>query len=116
MDVSLNSRKQLQECIFNCEQNNYNIELYNVINSQNDDFIELNNQIIKYNDLIEKIKICENKLGDVDMQILKYHKDKDILKKIDDAKNKIQEIVGGRKDYKTDCLAAEFKDWGISWE
>ncbi len=32
------------------------------------------------------------------------------------AKNKIQEIVGGRKDYKTDCLAAEFKDWGISWK
>ena len=32
------------------------------------------------------------------------------------AKNKIQEIVGGRKDYKTDCLASEFKDWGISWE
>ena len=31
------------------------------------------------------------------------------------AKNKIQEVVGGRKDYKTDCLAAEFKDWGISW-
>jgi hypothetical protein len=32
------------------------------------------------------------------------------------AKNIIQEIVGGRKDYKTDCLAAEFKDWEISWE
>ena len=32
------------------------------------------------------------------------------------AKNKIQEINGGRKDYKTDCLAAEFKDWGISWD
>ena len=32
------------------------------------------------------------------------------------AKNRIQEIVGGRKDYKTDCLAAEFKDWGISWD
>lgn len=32
------------------------------------------------------------------------------------AKNVIQEIVGGRKDYKTDCLAAEFKDWEISWE
>lgn len=31
------------------------------------------------------------------------------------AKNKIQEIVGGRKDYKTDCLAADFKDWEISW-
>tara|TARA_Y100000034_G_C6838823_1_gene379308 strand:+ start:827 stop:1234 length:408 start_codon:yes stop_codon:yes gene_type:complete len=32
------------------------------------------------------------------------------------AKNKIQEVVGGRKDYKVDCLAAEFKDWEISWE
>ena len=32
------------------------------------------------------------------------------------AKNKIQEIAGGRKDYKIDCLAAEFKDWDISWQ
>jgi hypothetical protein len=31
------------------------------------------------------------------------------------AKNKIQEKVGGRKDYKIDCLAAEFEDWEISW-
>jgi hypothetical protein len=31
------------------------------------------------------------------------------------AKNKIQEIGGGRKDYKIDCLAADFKDWEISW-
>ena len=31
------------------------------------------------------------------------------------AKNKIQEVVGGRKDYKLDCLAAEFRNWGISW-
>ena len=31
------------------------------------------------------------------------------------AKNKIEELAGGRKDYKTDCLAAEFKDWEISW-
>ena len=31
------------------------------------------------------------------------------------AKNQIQEVVGGRKDYKIDCLAAEFKDWEISW-
>lgn len=32
------------------------------------------------------------------------------------AKNKVQEAVGGRKDYKIDCLAAEFKDWEISWK
>ena len=31
------------------------------------------------------------------------------------AKNKIQELVGGRKDSKVDCLAADFKDWEISW-
>ena len=32
------------------------------------------------------------------------------------AKNKIQSSVGGRKDYKIDCIAAEFKDWEISWD
>jgi len=32
------------------------------------------------------------------------------------AKNKIQEISGGRKDYKIDCLAEDFKDWEISWD
>lgn len=31
------------------------------------------------------------------------------------AKNKIQEISNGRKDYKIDCLAADFKEWEISW-
>ncbi len=31
------------------------------------------------------------------------------------AKNKIQEVSGGRKDYKIDCLAADFKDWEVSW-
>jgi len=32
------------------------------------------------------------------------------------AKNKIQERVGGRKDYKIDCIADEFKDWEVSWK
>ena len=33
------------------------------------------------------------------------------------AKNKIQEnlVEGGRKDYKVDCIAAEFDDWKVSW-
>ena len=31
------------------------------------------------------------------------------------AKNKIQEQGNSRKDYKIDCIAAEFKDWEISW-
>ena len=32
------------------------------------------------------------------------------------AKNKIQEKIGGRKDYKIDCLASDFSDWEISWD
>ena len=32
------------------------------------------------------------------------------------AVNKIMEVVGGRKDYKVDCIAAEFKDWEVSWD
>ena len=32
------------------------------------------------------------------------------------AKNKIQESLGGRKDYKIDCIASEFKDWEVSWK
>ena len=33
------------------------------------------------------------------------------------AKNKIQDQLGdgGRKDYKVDCIAAEFDDWEVSW-
>ena len=33
------------------------------------------------------------------------------------AKNIIQDQLedGGRKDYKVDCIAAEFKDWEVSW-
>jgi hypothetical protein len=32
------------------------------------------------------------------------------------AKNMIQSRVGGRLDYKVDCIAAEFKDWEVSWK
>jgi hypothetical protein len=31
------------------------------------------------------------------------------------AKNKIQELDGGRKDYKVECIAAEFIEWEVSW-
>lgn len=31
------------------------------------------------------------------------------------AKNKIQTVVGGRLDFKIDCLASEFKQWAVSW-
>jgi hypothetical protein len=31
------------------------------------------------------------------------------------AKNKIQEVIGGRKDYKIDCLASDHAAWEVSW-
>jgi len=31
------------------------------------------------------------------------------------AANIIADVNEERKDYKVDCLAAEFKDWEISW-
>ena len=31
------------------------------------------------------------------------------------AKNIITDVLGGRKDHKIDCLAADFKDWEVSW-
>ena len=32
------------------------------------------------------------------------------------AKNIITSILGGRTDHKVDCLAADFKDWEVSWD
>jgi len=32
------------------------------------------------------------------------------------SKNIIQEVIGGRKDYKVDCLAADWKEWEVSWD
>lgn len=31
------------------------------------------------------------------------------------SKNMIQSVIGGRKDYKIDCLAADFQQWEVSW-
>ncbi len=32
------------------------------------------------------------------------------------AKNRIQELIGGRKDHKIDCLAADHSTWEPSWD
>jgi len=95
-------------------------------------------------DIVHDIQLCLNENKDkVDAEIIRaivvlsqmnlhiWHNESNYRKGIKDgnnlelthgingirntAKNKIQEIAGGRKDYKIDCLAAEFKDWEISW-
>ena len=57
-------------------------------------------------ELIDRLSIAQ--LKEV---FITEHKD-EYAKEINDI---IQESVGGRKDYKIDCLAAEFKDWEVSW-
>jgi len=96
-------------------------------------------------DIVHDIQLCLNESSEtVDAEVLRavvvlaqmnlhiWHNESNYRKGIKDgndlelthglngirntAKNKIQEVVGGRKDYKIDCLAADFKDWEISWE
>ncbi len=94
-------------------------------------------------DILHDIDVILDQRGDIDAKVIRaivvlsqmnlhiWHNESNYRKGIKDgnnlelthglngirntAKNKIQEIVGGRKDYKIDCLAAEFKDWEISW-
>jgi len=95
-------------------------------------------------DICHDIQIILNDCGSVDSEIIRaivvlsqmnlhiWHNESNYRKGIKDgnnlelthglngirntAKNKIQEVAGGRKDYKIDCLAAEFDDWKISWK
>ena len=94
-------------------------------------------------DIVHDIQLCLNEGGEIPAETIRaivvlsqmnlhiWHNESNYRKGIKDgnnlelthgingirntAKNKIQEIVGGRKDYKIDCLAADFKDWEISW-
>lgn len=95
-------------------------------------------------DIVHDIQLCLDESGEkIDAEVLRaivvlsqmnlhiWHNESNYRKGIKDgnnlelthglngirntAKNKIQEAAGGRKDYKIDCLAAEFKDWEISW-
>tara|TARA_R100001079_G_C4313291_1_gene96001 strand:+ start:98 stop:502 length:405 start_codon:yes stop_codon:yes gene_type:complete len=95
-------------------------------------------------DICHDIQVILNNCGSVDSEIIRaivvlsqmnlhiWHNESNYRKGIKDgnnlelthglngirntAKNKIQEVAGGRKDYKIDCLAAEFDDWKISWK
>ncbi len=94
-------------------------------------------------DIVHDINLCLNSCEKVNAEIIRaivvlsqmnlhiWHNESNYRKGIKDgndlelthglngirniSKNKIQEIMGGRKDYKIDCLAAEFKDWEVSW-
>ena len=75
-------------------------------------------------DIVHDIQLCLDSGGEITAETIRaivvlsqmnlhiWHNESNYRKGI---KDKIQEIVGGRKDYKIDCLAADFKDWEISW-
>ena len=94
-------------------------------------------------DIVHDIQVCLGSSGKIDAETIRaivvlsqmnlhiWHNESNYRKGIKDgnnlelthglngirntSKNKIQELDGGGKDYKIDCLAAEFKDWDISW-
>jgi hypothetical protein len=101
-------------------------------------------QEISFSDICHDIQLIIDKCDNINVEIIRaivvlsqmnlhiWHNESNYRKGIKDgnnlelthglngirntAKNKIQEIAGGRKDYKIDCLAAEFDDWKISWK
>jgi hypothetical protein len=114
---------QLKEVFISEYKNEYAKEISDILH---DIQILLNEQVGKINaDTIRAIVV----LSQMNLHI--WHNESNYRKGIADgnnlelthglngirntAKNKIQEVVGGRKDYKIDCLAADFKDWEISW-
>ena len=114
---------QLKEVFIKDHKEEYSKEINEIVH---DIELILNNDDIKINgDTIRAIIV----LAQMNLHI--WHNESNYRKGIKDgnnlelthglngirntAKNKIQEKNGGRKDYKIDCLAAEFKDWEISW-
>ena len=114
---------QLKEVFISEHKNEYAKEISDILH---DIQILLNDQVGKINaDTIRAIVV----LSQMNLHI--WHNESNYRKGVADgnnlelthglngirntAKNKIQEVVGGRKDYKIDCLAADFKDWEISW-
>jgi len=115
---------QLKEVFISKHKQEYAQEMSNIIHD-----IDL---ILEHNDAIINAKVIRAIVVLAQMNLHIWHNESNYRKGIKDgndlelthglngirntAKNKIQEIVGGRKDYKIDCLAAEFEDWEISWK
>ena len=115
---------QLKEVFIAVHKEEYAQEVENIVHDIN--LILKNKDIVLDGDAVRAIVV----LSQMNLHI--WHNESNYRKGIKDgndlelthglngirntAKNKIQELAGGRKDYKIDCLAAEFKDWEISWK
>ena len=115
---------QLKEVFIPENKDNYAQEMHDIVHDI--DLILKENDITLDADIIRAIIVLSQMNAHIwynESQVRKGEKGTDNLMLThglngirNTAKNMIQENVGGRKDYKIDCIAAEFKDWEISWD
>ncbi len=114
---------QLKEVFIPENKDNYAQEMHDIVHDI--DLILKENDITLDADIIRAIIVLSQMNAHIwynESQVRKGEKGTDNLMLThglngirNTATNKIMEVVGGRKDYKVDCIAAEFKDWEVSW-
>ena len=114
---------QLKEVFIPENKENYATEMNDIVHDI--DIILKENNIKLEGDIIRAIVVLSQMNAHIwynESQVRKGEKGTDNLMLThglngirNTAINKIMEVVGGRKDYKVDCIAAEFKDWEVSW-
>ena len=114
---------QLKEVFIPENKDNYAQEMHDIVHDI--DLILKENDIALDADIIRAIIVLSQMNAHIwynESQVRKGEKGTDNLMLThglngirNTAINKIMEVVGGRKDYKVDCIAAEFKDWEVSW-
>ncbi len=114
---------QLKEVFIPENKDNYAQEMHDIVHDI--DLILKENDITLDADIIRAIIVLSQMNAHIwynESQVRKGEKGTDNLMLThglngirNTAINKIMEVVGGRKDYKVDCIAAEFKDWEVSW-
>jgi hypothetical protein len=114
---------QLKEVFIPENKDNYAQEMHDIVHDI--DLILKENDITLDADIIRAVIVLSQMNAHIwynESQVRKGEKGTDNLMLThglngirNTAINKIMEVVGGRKDYKVDCIAAEFKDWEVSW-
>jgi hypothetical protein len=114
---------QLKEVFIPENKDNYAQEMHDIVHDIN--MILKENDITLDADIIRAVIVLSQMNAHIwynESQVRKGEKGTDNLMLThglngirNTAINKIMEVVGGRKDYKVDCIAAEFKDWEVSW-
>lgn len=85
-------KNDIQEKITKFEQHNLLIQLEQLLNSTNEEYILLNQQLEEFTELSEELKQYKDKLTEVKFNIDNYEKDTILLKQIDNNKNTIQDL------------------------